>query len=69
MLEDIEKLYSVPWKDRINVLYYLKCCCFVEPCRTKVTTAVYSDTAEIGLVNNIEEDNDDVSSINLNTEL
>ena len=28
----------MPWKDRVNVLYYLKCCCFVESCRNKVRT-------------------------------
>ena len=64
MLEDIEKLYSVPWKDRVNVLYYLKCCCFVESCRTKVRAEVHDETVEIRLVNSdVDEENEDVSNI------
>ncbi len=32
-LEDIEKLYSMPWKERVNVLYYLRCYCFINSCK------------------------------------
>ena len=33
-LEKIEELFSLPWYKRGNVLYYLRCACFLK-CATK----------------------------------
>lgn len=29
-MEAVEELFSKPWLERTNVLYYLRCACFVE---------------------------------------
>lgn len=29
-LEKIEELFSKPWLERTNVVYYLRCACFLE---------------------------------------
>lgn len=28
-------IYAMPWKDRVNILYYVRCCCWFESCRKK----------------------------------
>ena len=62
-LEDVEKLYSMPWKERILVLYYLKCCCFVEPWRGKSAKAECEMVVE-----QIEDEEPNSPSYDLDTE-
>ena len=53
----------MPWKDRVNVLYYLKCCCFVESCRNKVRTR------SIEKIDTLHENNGKSSSMDVGNSL
>ena len=53
----------MPWKDRVNVLYYAKCCCFVESCRNKVRTR------SIEKMDTLNENNGKSSSIDVGNSL
>ena len=36
----------MPWKDRVKILYYLRCYCFVNPCRKMATRYILNNTRD-----------------------
>ena len=40
-LENIEKLYSMPWKERVRPFYYLKCLCLWHSVKEAVTNTLH----------------------------
>ena len=51
----------MPWKDRVHILYYLRCCCLVEPCRRKIDREHFDGTKESDLTDRMIEEEDTVS--------
>jgi len=67
LLEDIDKLYRRPWKERVNVLYYMKCLCFMEVCgkRTVIHPVSAEDEVELkGAANDDEGDSTSLTMLN-----
>ena len=63
-LEKIEELFSQPWSRRVNVLYYLRCACFLE----LVSAAKRGGSKRI-LVHQVQEDEDDTFELESSSSL
>ena len=58
LLEDIDKLYRRPWKERVQFLYYIKCLCLLEVRKRTVMHPVNVEDEE-ELKSAVEGDDDD----------
>lgn len=49
-LEKVEDLFSKPWRERLNVVYYLRCSCFLDPIRGRGGRGRRYQTLQVAMV-------------------